>query len=94
MQNQVQNIIHTNGMNIIILKNRRNFEITEVDNEDKRVFGMSIELYKPGYSDVEHTKYEISVPSLGTADVEKATRYRTLLNIAIKLATKENKLIN
>ena len=90
MKNEIVKRIHKNDMDIVILKDRNRIEITEVDNKDDRVFGMSVELYKPGYSDLEHTPYEISWPSLGSVAIEKGTRYMVLLDIAIKLANKEN----
>lgn len=90
MKTRIIKRIQKNDMDIVILKDRHRIEITEVDNKDNRIFGMSVELYKPGYSDLEHTTYEISWASLGSVDIDKGSKLVTLLQIAIKFANKEN----
>ena len=78
-------------MNVAIIKRSSgSIEISEIDNKDKRIFGMTIEVYKP----MGTTNYEISWSSIGSVDIAKGERYMNLMKLAISIAKKENAKLN
>lgn len=81
------------NMRVAIITNPSNIEITEVDEEDKRVFGMNVTLYKESsFGRSENSlKWKISWGSIGSVSVDTAKKQSALLNCAINLATKLNK---
>ena len=73
-------------MRIAIIRNKTHIEITEIDKNDVRVFGMQINLYKNNPSD----KWNINWGSNSYVSIEVAKNQITLLELAVEIAKKEN----